>query len=181
MEGTYEYELERAELLGVQPPDREKWEIQNKARKEAELENETEEIAQELEAEGEKIKSSGGKMDELHNILSITQMRINKFKNVCGSLSNLLKIRSDSPSRDEASTSANGEAKRGSINDALDDLETMKNVEAQSDLQFAKNAAIDINHQVSKNFDALDSLINKAETAELSLQRQNKQMKSYLK
>ena len=67
-------------FLGVQPPDREKWEIQNKARKEAELENETAEIAQELEAEGEKIKSSGGKMDELHNILSITQMRINKFK-----------------------------------------------------------------------------------------------------
>lgn len=66
--------------LGVQPPDREQWEIQNKARKEAELENETAEIAQELEAEGEKLKSSGGKMEELHNILSITQMRITKFK-----------------------------------------------------------------------------------------------------
>lgn len=94
----------------------------------------------------------------------------------------MLKIRSDSPARDEASTSAaNGEAKRGSINDALNDLETMKNVEEQSDLQFAKNTVIDINQQVSKNFDALDSLINKAESAELSLQRQNKQMKSYMK
>ena len=93
----------------------------------------------------------------------------------------MLKIRSDSPSRDEASTSDNGGGKRGSINDALDDLETMKNIEGQSDLQFAKNTAIDINQQVSKNFDALDSLINKAESAELSLQRQNKQMKSYLK
>ena len=67
-------------ILGEQPPDREQWEIQNKARKEAELEIETAQIAQELEAEGEKFKSSGGKMEELHNILSITQMRINKFK-----------------------------------------------------------------------------------------------------
>jgi peptidoglycan hydrolase CwlO-like protein len=80
MEGTYEYELERAELLGIDPPSREVWEEQEKARKEAALEQEQTEIAAELEAEDEKIKGGMGKMDELNNILSATQLKINKFK-----------------------------------------------------------------------------------------------------
>lgn len=37
-EGTYEYELERAELLGVTPMNRATWEEQNKMRKEVEEE-----------------------------------------------------------------------------------------------------------------------------------------------
>lgn len=80
MEGTYEYELERAELLGVAPPSKEQWEEQQKARREVELENEQAEIAQELEGEGETVKGSHGKMDELNSILSATQLKINKFK-----------------------------------------------------------------------------------------------------
>lgn len=80
MEGTYEYELERAELLGVDPPSRESWEEQEKARKEVEAEQEQTAIAAEVEADGEKIKGGHGKMDELNNILSATQLKINKFK-----------------------------------------------------------------------------------------------------
>lgn len=80
MEGTYEYELERAELLGIEPPDRVKWEEQNKARLEAQVEEEQTEIARELEGEDETIKGTQGKMDELNSILSATQLKINKFK-----------------------------------------------------------------------------------------------------
>lgn len=80
MEGTYEYELERAELLGVEPISREKWEEQQKARREAEIEQEELETAQILEAEDEKVKSAHGKLDELNSILSATQIKINKFK-----------------------------------------------------------------------------------------------------
>jgi hypothetical protein len=80
MEGTYEYELERAELLGVNPPDRAQWEVQNKARLEAEAEQEQTEVAQELESEGEGLKRTQGKMEELNNILNATQVKINKFK-----------------------------------------------------------------------------------------------------
>lgn len=35
-EGSYEYECERAELLGIDPPSRVDWEESYKARKEAE-------------------------------------------------------------------------------------------------------------------------------------------------
>lgn len=50
-----------------------------------------------------------------------------------------------------------------------------------SDTQFVKKQAQDINQKVAKNFDALDSLLSKAENAEMALQNQNKQMKSYLR
>jgi hypothetical protein len=80
MEGSYEYELERAELLGVDPISREEWEKQQKERNEVEREEVENEIAQELEADDEKLKGAGGKMDELNNILNATQQRLNKFK-----------------------------------------------------------------------------------------------------
>lgn len=83
MEGTYECELERAELLGVEPMSREAWEVQNRARLESEVEQEQTEVAAEMENEGESIKKTHGKMDELNNILSATQMKINKFKVNC--------------------------------------------------------------------------------------------------
>lgn len=80
MEGTYEYELERAELLGIEPMNKAQWELQNKARLEAEIEQQQSEVAQELEADDEKLKGGHGKMDELNNILNATQIKINKFK-----------------------------------------------------------------------------------------------------
>lgn len=82
MEGTYEYELERAELLGIEPISREKWEEQEKARKEVEQEQVQTEVAKELESEEEILKGTTGKMGELNSILASTQQRLNKFK-VC--------------------------------------------------------------------------------------------------
>jgi hypothetical protein len=90
MEGTYEYELERAELLGIDPPSRESWEEQEKARKEAEVDQQQTEIAEELEAEDEKLKGGHSKMDELNSILHNTQLKLNKFKVNDFSMSRLL-------------------------------------------------------------------------------------------
>jgi hypothetical protein len=208
MEGTYEYELERAELLGVNPPDRAQWELQNKARLEAEAEQEQTEVAQELESEGEGLKRTQGKMEELNNILNATQVKINKFKvstkmvkfdtffdeiflfqTVCGSFTSLLKIRSASPAPGDAAaasssdnqTSSNGGAPSTSINTALDDLEKMKEVNQQSDYKFAKNQVLDISSKINKNNDALDSLLAKSERAEIALQQQNKQVSKFLR
>lgn len=57
----------------------------------------------------------------------------------------------------------------------------MKEIDQMSDVQFVKKQAHDINQKVAKNMDSLDRLLEKSENAELSLQHQNKQMKSYLR
>lgn len=87
---------------------------------------------------------------------------------------------SPAPSEDRASSSADA-APSCSINEALDTLDQMKEVEQQSDYQFAKKQVQDINSKISKNTDALDRLLSKAENAELSMEHQNKQMKSHLR
>ena len=57
----------------------------------------------------------------------------------------------------------------------------MKEVSNQSDAEFARNQKIDIASKVSKNMDALDSVLAKSERAEMSLQHQNKQMSKFLR
>lgn len=68
----------------------------------------------------------------------------------------------------------------------------MKEVQQQSDVEFvnqelsrgvdsAKREASDITQKASKNLDALDRLLQKTETAQMSMEHQNKQMKSYLR
>ena len=109
-----------------------------------------------------------------------------KFQTVCGSFTSLLKIRTSSPARSESGqpeqSSENSEqATSSNINDALDNLEKMKEVQEQSDVKFAKNQAIDISTKINKNMDALDSLLMKSEKAEMSLQHQNKQMSKFLR
>ena len=92
----------------------------------------------------------------------------------------MLRIRSGSPAPPEASAS-NGQAPSSSINDALDDLDKMKEVQVQSDIQFAKGQVQEIGQKASKNLDALDRLLAKTEQAETSMQHQNQQMKNYLR
>lgn len=67
------------------------------------------------------------------------------------------------------------------INTALDDLEKMKEIEGQSDLEIVKNQAIDIEEKATKSLSALDRLISKAESAQMAMESQRQQMKSYLK
>jgi hypothetical protein len=105
------------------------------------------------------------------------------LQTVCGSFTSLLKIRNASPAPGENSDGNNepSTSAPSDINTALDDLEKMKEIEGQSDAQFAKNQAIDIGEKATKNLSALDRLIAKAETAQLAMESQNKQMREYLK
>lgn len=81
-EGTYEYECMRAELLGVDPPNYE--EFMKKKKEEEAQQVETEDVEtenrKEAEAQSEGLKGVSGGLDELNNILSITQRKIDRFK-----------------------------------------------------------------------------------------------------
>ncbi|GAB0087853.1 uncharacterized protein DMENIID0001_022070 [Sergentomyia squamirostris] len=192
-EDTYEYECMRAELLGVDPPDRETFEANRKARLEAELEEIESEQAKVLEAQEEQLKGRHGKMDELNSILSMTQQKITKFKTVCGSLTNLLKIRPGSAGG-EASGESSGEsasiegssnddapAESNNINEALDTLDTMKDASNQPTTGELRHESLNLQKKMTSQFDALDSLLNKAENAQYSMQQQNKEMKKFLR
>lgn len=95
----------------------------------------------------------------------------------------MLRIRTASPARSESGaeqSTSNGEASTSAnINDALDNLDKMK--EIQSGVKTTQNQAIDITSKLNKNMDALDSLLAKSERAEISLQQQNKQMSKFLR
>lgn len=88
-EESYESELNRAELLGIEPQGKSEWESANKARKASQEIESTEEpeIVQDTTSKSD----AKGKIDEI--LSSINQIRIDKFKKACGSLTNLLKIR----------------------------------------------------------------------------------------
>lgn len=96
-EGSYEYECNRAELLGIDPPNKVDFEAAYKVRQE-ELEKEASNVSytsvdkcfeddcnlnlfwKDVETLDEQINNTSGKFDELNSILSVTQQRLNKFK-----------------------------------------------------------------------------------------------------
>uniref|UniRef100_A0A336M7D0 CSON013204 protein n=1 Tax=Culicoides sonorensis TaxID=179676 RepID=A0A336M7D0_CULSO len=189
-EGTYEYECERAELLGVSPPDRETWEQNQKAR--LEQEQEELEIAQDAEIghQGEQLQGTSGKLDELNSILANTQKKLNtKFKVVCGGLTSLMKFRpggstsnvnEDHQQSNDESGSTTAETAQNENNALLSD-EATTNDGPQASNVTPKRSVRDIGHKVGKQIDVLDSLISKSERAELSMHQQNKEMKRHLK
>lgn len=176
-EGTYEYELMRAELLGVAAPDREAFEAARRER----LEHEQAELeisqAAELATRAEQLQGTSGKLEELNSILSMTQRKINKFKTVCGSLTSLIKIRGSTTDLN----ASEDEGAAGDINTAIETLDTINARDGETDLQFTKRSVKEVGHKVSSQLDVLDSLINKAERAEGSMHDQNQQMKKFLK
>lgn len=130
-------------------------------------------------------------MDEITNILSITQMRLNKFKvrlstleatmfsnnfdrfplnwiyfqKVCGSLTNLLKIKGGD----------------GTEPSDTDEGEVNAETSQPSNVAAGQPAQQDMQQKMSSGFDKLDSLLTKTENAQASMAHQNKQMKSFLK
>lgn len=101
----------------------------------------------------------------------------------------MLKIRTASPAPAEGEAAAASvpvpaepvPTTSSDINTAIDDLETMKHIEGQSDLEFAKGQASEIEEKARTNFSALDRLLSKAESATAAMESQRQQMKSYLK
>ena len=108
------------------------------------------------------------------------------FQKACGSLTNLLKFRAGgnenvTQSNPNISNDLNSEDVKiqgKSINDALDNLESMKEMENASDVKVIKQSAVDVGQKVTSHLDKLDSLINKAENAQYSMAHQTKQMKA---
>lgn len=96
-----------------------------------------------------------------------------------------MKIRSGSPAPpDRAASDApppSNEPSTSSINNALDNLDEMKETQQQTNLQYAKQQALDINQKVRKSLGGLDRLLAKTEQAEVSLQNQNQQLEDILK
>lgn len=176
-EGTYEYECERAELLGIDKPDLATWEASEEERRAKELEDI--EIAQdaELANQSEETQGTSGKLDELNSILSMTQTKLNKFKTVCGSLTSLIKIRPGSAAG--SSKDLSNDDQNNDINTAIEALDTMQ--QAEDEVGAAKKTVQNVGKKITSQLNALDSLLSKAERAEASMHDQNQQMKQHLK
>ncbi|XP_077299425.1 uncharacterized protein LOC143920415 [Arctopsyche grandis] len=201
-EGTYEHACMRAELLGLEKPNEEEfYRHQPKPNIDESLmaaqfectfpETERKSIlaitarktAKDISLQNDELKQVGGGLTELNTILSGTQKKLNKIKGMYGSLTDIIRNKITG-SRDNISYSTDpsylppdgaGPSGTGAnINEALNDLETMKSNQDRS-------IGMEINQQVSSQVDKLDSLLNKADTALCSMEHQNKQMKKVLR
>ncbi|XP_014216744.1 uncharacterized protein LOC106645408 [Copidosoma floridanum] len=175
----YLYACQRAELLGLPTPTEAEFfasEDYARERDAVEQDGHDDAVAQELEENDECMQRIGGGLDELNTILNATQKKINKFKNVCGSLGTLLKARvSSSPGTPEHKPRAGSSSEQEEVPAAEGDAE-----EEPPQPQAAPRKA-DLNAKVGSHLDKLDSLINKAENAQYSMKHQTKQMKAYMK
>lgn len=66
------------------------------------------------------------------------------------------------------------------VNDAKNVLNEIEDNEMARTEQM-RATALDLDKKVASNLDALDSLINKAERAEMTLESQNQQIKKFLR
>ncbi|KAK7789230.1 hypothetical protein R5R35_007055 [Gryllus longicercus] len=196
-EGDYEYEKMRCELLGLPPPEtkpdpsegesegvgatgdvEEGAEGSGPATGEERLDRK-----EELEIDNEQIKHLSGGLDELNSILSVTQKKLNRFKVVCGSLTNLLKIKVGTSKGDEG-TSSNNDSQVAT--DTEEDAGNQDTGGGQKETRkVVKSGQIrpqsDVSEMMDSQIDKLDSLIMKAETSQLSMSCQNKQMRQFLR
>lgn len=81
---------------------------------------------------------------------------------------------------DEPESSSSGD-RSNNIDTALDTLETMKIQSDVSDVKLMKEGASSMKDKMTCQFGKLDSLLNKAESAQYSMAKQNKQIKGLLK
>lgn len=147
------------------------------------------------------MRNVSGRLDELNTILSSTQQKLNRFKQTaCGSLSNMFSrgsvdfvdgTPSTSATASRRNTTATGGSISGHHNDEKDDfdihgasqdLDDVKNQEIEFEIkpiiptEKIRAAKMDIQKKMTSHLDKLDSLINKADNAEISMSEQTKQM-----
>lgn len=67
------------------------------------------------------------------------------------------------------------------VNDGIAALEQMDAQEKMTTGGQARATKLDLDKKLTSHLDKLDSLINKAEKAEISMEKQNKQMKGFLR
>ncbi|XP_053948966.1 uncharacterized protein LOC128857294 [Anastrepha ludens] len=202
-EGTYEYECMRAELLGIEKPNEEEFEKVRAERLRREQEEQETAEAALLEQQEDQMRNVGGRLDELNTILSSTQQKLNRFKQTaCGSLSNIFNRGSvdlvdGTPSTSATASRRNTTATGGSISghsDGKNDTDINSTGEdrdgkEQEDSGDIKpiipteriKAKMDLQKKMSSHLDKLDTLINKADNAEISMSEQTKQMRHMAK
>lgn len=114
---------------------------------------------------------------------------------MCGSLGTLLKVRSKSqPGTPEHKTRKSKETSNSEERELVEEKNqetetTVQNENFEDDTSqeeggrtsLMSQKKVDINQKIESHIDKLDSLINKAENAQFSMQHQTKQMKKFLK
>ncbi|CAG9770217.1 unnamed protein product [Ceutorhynchus assimilis] len=168
VEGTYEYECMRAELLGIDKPDYEEF-VKNKAERDAaEQEALDTEIMREAQSQEEEYHQVGGKLNELNNILKSTQKKINSF---AAPLSNFLKSKIGRPNPNSSNNPQVNECSQHQMASQEDPVENLGSNQPQ------KSSG----QKISFDPTTIDNLIDKFDQAHGSMESQNKQMKRFLK
>ncbi|XP_073833871.1 uncharacterized protein [Musca autumnalis] len=189
-EGTYEFECMRAELLGIEKPNQEEFEKARAERLEKEQEERLAAEAQVLEEQYEAMQGTNSKLDELNSILSSTQQKIFRFKqSAAGSLSNIFRSGSVDIEASSSNTSSAGTSRRNTtanatnLNEAAKVLDEIKQKEGEPVIPTEKirQAKLDVNKKMTSQLDTLDALINKAESAEIAMAEQTKEMRKLAK
>jgi len=188
-EGDYEYELMRSELLGLPPPEKKPPPPVSQNEDSAhsdDAEDYDVRRNEEIQLEGEQMGRVSGGLDELNSILSITQKKINRFKTVCGSFTSLLKLRMGAKTDGTASDTS---SQASEADCALSSEEVCKNAESDGDATESKplvaskkvtQQTLDLEGKLGSQIDKLDAMLMKAEQAEMSMSKQNKEMRIFL-
>ncbi|KAF6217171.1 hypothetical protein GE061_001525 [Apolygus lucorum] len=159
---NYDYECSRAELLGLEKPDKSEFDFGS-----PELDSE------ELACETEQIGRVSGGLDGLNAVLESTKKKLTRYESFNRKIGKLFHSRSKSLQKAEAGATFTSE----------------QNIPSKTEQsQFTPSSTASGMCQSSLNFeeyqrqnDKLDSLLCKAERAELSLNRNNKLIKKIVK
>ncbi|XP_066602872.1 uncharacterized protein [Prorops nasuta] len=191
MSQDYAYACERAELLGLPAPTEEEWRasIESQKSDEPNPEETVDDTAKNLDSSDDTAQRISGGLDELNSILTATQKKLNRFKTVCGSIGTLLKGRvthwEGTPNhKPNESSDAEEQVEKIAREEATDESMTIELSGEANQVPCdgeVKSKSADINKKMASHLDKLDSLINKAENAQYSMQHQTKQMRSFLK
>ncbi|XP_020297477.1 uncharacterized protein LOC109862006 [Pseudomyrmex gracilis] len=197
MSEDYQYACERAELLGLPKPTEEEWKQTQAAQNENRDNDDDAGALQDLDYADKTAGRVTGGLDELNSILSTTQKKLNRFKNVCGSLGTLLKVkvgsRGGTPHHkpEENIEKQESEDKPESTADEVMTVETSADTVADASAEDPESDSVansgfqprqlDLSQKMTSHLGKLDSLITKAENAQYSMQHQSKQMRKFLK
>ncbi|KAI4454357.1 hypothetical protein MML48_9g00002403 [Holotrichia oblita] len=186
-EGTYEYECMRAELLGIDKPEYDEFLKKQKENESQEVQNEeidTEHLKG-AEAQNEELQNVGGKLEELNNLLSMTQKKINNFKYRCNSVTSYMKSRLGNWHSSNSLDSSSIEAKKIEEEDDDNNVDSSHQPEQQDNtpnpIPLESQRKSDLAKALDRNSDRLDTMLDKADNAHYSMQYQRSQMQSLLK
>lgn len=100
-------------------------------------------------------------------------------------MTNLLRIKGDSKNNSTETLNQAGPSTAKdpnlTVNDALNTLDAIEGQNSMGTTEQIRATKLDLDKKLTSQMDKLDSLINKAERAEMSMEHQNKQMKGFMR